>query len=315
MSPERVNGWYDGGVYVRQHKHQWDTSSWTFGHIWRNAFQVVNGANRVIYQIESGVAPIENETTKTRILSELRAARAFAYWLLLDNFRNVPIVTDFTAEDLPQQSNAQQVFDFVEGELQAAIPNLSLETSTAMYGRINKYVAEAILARLYLNAEVYVGTPRYADVLPLTTGIINSGKYSLDSEYRTPFSVAASPLDGGASHEVMWALPYDEVYNRGSNFHMKTLKPELRWVFNMNAQPWGGSAAQPQFIWTYDEDDTRLGDTWLIGPQFTPDGEFGYDFVNHIPKIRGKNAFNLGYPVWKYELSLIHISEPTRPTT
>jgi len=302
VSPERVNGWYDGGVYVRQHQHQWDTNSWTFGHSYSNAFQVINGANRVIYQIESGVAPIENETTKTRILSELRAVRAYAYWLLLDHFRNVPIVTDFTAEDLPTQSNAQQVFDFVESELEAAIPNLSTETGVAMYGRINRYVAEAILARLYLNAEVYVGTARYNDVLPLTADIINSGKYSLDAEYRTPFSRAAGALDGGASNEVMWVVPYDQIYNTGSNFHMKTLKPELRWVFKMNAQPWGGSAAQPPFIHTYDEDDTRLEDSWLMGPQFTPDGEFGYDFVNHIPKIRGKNAFHYGYPVWKYEI-------------
>jgi len=302
VSPERVNGWYDGGVYVRQHQHTWDNNSWTFGHIWDVAFSVVNAANRVIYQIESGVAPIENEATKTRTLSELRAARAYAYWLLLDNFRNVPIVTDFTAEDLPSQSTGQEVFNFVETELQAAIPNLPTEVGVAMYGRINQYVAKAILARLYLNAEVYVGTRRYNDVLPLTQDIIGSGKYSLDSEYRTPFSVAAGPLDGGESNEVMWAVPYDEIYNRGSNFHMKTLKPELRWVFNMNAQPWGGSAAQPPFIWTYDEDDTRLGDSWLIGPQFTPDGQFGYDFVNHIPKIRGKNEFNMGYPVWKYEI-------------
>jgi hypothetical protein len=171
-----------------------------------------------------------------------------------------------------------------------------------MYGRINQYVAKAILARLYLNAEVYVGTPRYNDVIPLTQDIISSGKYSLDSEYRTPFSVAAGALDGAASNEVMWAVPYDEIYNGGANFHMKTLKPELRFVFQMNAQPWGGSAAQPPFIWTYDDDDTRLEDSWLIGEQKTPDGEFGYTFVNHIPKIRGKNAFDYGYPVWKYEI-------------
>ena len=302
VSPERVNGWYDGGVYVRQHQHTWDNNSWTFGHIWSVAFDAVNAANRVIYQIESGIAPIENEATKTRILSELRATRAYAYSLLLDNFGNVPIVTDFTAEDLPSQSTRQEVYDFVVDELVQAIPNLSTETGTAMYGRINQYVAKAILARVYLNAEVYIGTPKYNEVLPLTEDIISSQKYSLDAKYRTPFSVAAGPLDGGASHEVMWAVPYDEIYNRGSNFHMKTLKPELRWVFGMNAQPWGGSAAQPSFIRTYDDDDTRLEDSWLIGPQFTPDGKFGYDFVNHIPKIRGKNAFNLGYPVWKYEI-------------
>ena len=127
-----------------------------------------------------------------------------------------------------------------------------------MYGRINKWVAEAILARTYLNAEVYTGTAHYSDVIPLTQDIINSGNYSLDASYRTPFSVAAGPLDGGESNEVLWAVPYDQVYLGGSNFHMKTLKPELRFVFNMNAQPWGGSAAQPSFIDTYDPDDERL---------------------------------------------------------
>ncbi len=302
VTPERVNGWYDGGVYVRQHQHQWSLDNWTFRHIWSSSFDVVNGANRVIYQIESGVAPIENEGTKTRILSELRASRAYAYSLLLDNFGNVPIVTDFTNEDLPTQSTRQEVFDFVVAELTAAIPNLSTETGVAMYGRINKWAALAVLARVYLNAEVYTGTARYGDVIPLTQEIISSGNYSLDMEYRTPFSKAAGPLDGGQSNEVMWAVPYDEIYLRGANFHMKTLKPELRWVFGMNAQPWGGSAAQPPFIDTYDEDDTRLEDSWLIGPQFTPDGEFGYDFIQHIPQIRGKNEFNYGYPVWKCEI-------------
>jgi hypothetical protein len=211
-------------------------------------------------------------------------------------------VTDFTAEDLPQQNTRQEVFDFVVSELQEVIPQLSTEAGVDMYGRINKWVAQAILARTFLNSEVYTGTPRYADVIPLTQSIIDSGLYSLDADYRTPFSVAAGPLDGGASNEIMWAVPYDQVYLGGSNFHMKTLKPELRYVFSMNAQPWGGSAAQPPFIDTYDADDTRLEDTWLRGPQFTPDGEFGYDFVQGIPQIRGKNGFNLGYPVWKYEI-------------
>jgi len=305
VTPERVNGWYDGGVYVAQHQHTWyqfSPNNWTFNHIWSTDFSVINAANRVIYQIESGVAPIQDETLKNRILAELRAERAFAYWMLLDNFGNVPIVTDFTAVDLPQQNTRQEVYDFVVSELQEVIPQLSTDAGVAMYGRINKWVAEAILARTYLNAEVYTGTPRYADVIPLTQDIINSGNYSLDASYRTPFSVAAGPLDGGQSDEVMWAVPYDQVYLGGSNFHMKTLKPELRYVFNMNAQPWGGSAAQPSFIDTYDTDDERLQDTWLIGPQFTPDGQFGYDFVQSIPQIRGKNEFNYGYPVWKYEI-------------
>lgn len=302
VTPERVNGWWDGGVYFRQHQHSWDLNSWTFNHTWSEVFGSINNANRVIFQIESGIIPIESESVKTGILAELRALRAYDYSVLLDNFRNVPIVTDFTSEELPQQNTGQEVYDFVVSELTDVIPILSEETGVEMYGRINRWVAEAILARVYLNAEVYIGTPQYDQVIPLTQSIANSGKYALDASYRTPFSVAAGPLDGGQSNEVMWAVPYDEVFLPGSNFHMKTLKPELRFVFNMSAQPWGGSAANPQFVDTYDPDDTRKQDTWLMGPQFTPDGEFGYEFVQDIPQFRGKNEFNFGFPVWKYEI-------------
>ena len=96
-------------------------------------------------------------------------------------------------------------------------------------------------------------------------------------------------------------MPYDAINGCCSNFHMKTLKPELRFVFNMQAQPWGGSASNPQFIDTYDPDDTRLEDTWLMGPHFTPDGRYGYDFVEYVPRI-DSTAFNNGFPVWKYEI-------------
>jgi hypothetical protein len=309
VTPERINGWWDGGVYYRQHTHSWTLDSYTFSHTWSNCFSSINNVNRVIYQIESGTVPVTNDSLKTATLTELRALRAYDYSLLLDNFRNVPIVTDFTAKDLPKQNTAQEVYDFVVSELSATIPNLSRETGLATYGRMNRWAAEAILARVYLNAEVYVRTPAYDKVIPLTQDIIDSGTYSLDASYRTPFSVAAGPLDGGLSNEVIWAVPYDAVYLPVSNFHMKTLKPELRYVFKMDAQPWGGSAGNPQFVDSYDPDDTRKRDTWLMGPQFDsqrrecePGRICGYDFTDTIPQFRGKNAFRYGFPVRKYEI-------------
>jgi starch-binding outer membrane protein, SusD/RagB family len=81
---------------------------------------------------------------------------------------------------------------------------------------------------------------------------------------------------------------------------MKTLKPDLRFVFNMQAQPWGGSASNPQFIDTYDPADGRLADTWLMGTQRDAQGR-GYDFVKFVPSIT-KTEFNQGYPVKKYEI-------------
>ena len=72
-------------------------------------------------------------------------------------------------------------------------------------------------------------------------------------------------------------MPYDAINATQSNFHMKTLKPDLRIVFNMQAQPWGGSASNPQFIDTYDKDDGRLKDTWMMGTVRDAAGR-GYDF-------------------------------------
>lgn len=294
LTPVRPNGWYDGGTYIRMHQHRWDSHQGQPSSLWGNSWAGINAVNRVLYQIESGAIPVDADT-KVKIPAELRALRAYNYSLLLDNFGNVPIVTDFTATDLPQQSTRQQVYDFVVKELTDALPNLSEETGTATYGRMTKWAALAILARVQLNAEVYTGTPHYSDVIALTQQIIDGGKYKLEADYRKPFA-----RTNDKSIENIWAVPYDAINAPQSSFHMKTLKPELRFVFNMQAQPWGGSASNPQFIDTYDPADKRLTDTWLTGPHFDGAGH-GYDFVKFVPEIDSTN-FNNGYPVWKYEI-------------
>lgn len=294
ITPVRPNGWYDGGTYIRMHQHRWDPNQGQPGTLWGNAFAGINSANRVIYQIESGSLPITGDA-KASVPAELRAVRAYDYSLLLDNFANVPIDTNFTATDLPTQSTRQQVYDFVVKQLTDVIPLLSDATGSATYGRMNKWAATALLARVYLNAEVYTGTPQYDKVIALTQQIIDGGKYSLDASYRAPFA-----RNNDQSLENIWDVPYDAINAQESCFHMKTLKPELRFVFNMQAQPWGGSASNPQFIDTYDANDQRLKDTWLMGPQFDAVGH-GYDFVKFVPSIT-RTDFNNGFPVWKYEI-------------
>lgn len=294
LTPVRPNGWYDGGTYIRLHEHRWDLGQGQPSSLWSRAYNGINAANRVIYQIESGVVPVEADVQET-VLAELTALRAYYYYLLLDAFGNVPIVTDFTSEEVPSQSSRDEVYQFVVGELTTALPNLPTESGVGMYGRVNRWAALGILAKVYLNAEVYVGTPAYDQVISLTQEIMDSGNFALESDYRAPFS-----RENHNSLELVWAVPYDAINAAQSSFHMKTLKPELRFVFGMQAQPWGGSASNPQFIETYDEDDTRLGDTWLMGPQFDAQGR-GYDFVQHVPSITD-TEFHHGYPVRKYEI-------------
>jgi hypothetical protein len=232
---------------------------------------------------------------KTATIAELRGMRAWYYYLLMDLFGNVPIQTDYTSRELPEQSTRQQVFDFIVKEFNEAMPNLSDAVSLQTYGRMHRWAAKAILSRMYLNAQVYTGTAQWDKVLELTQEIISSGKFQLDAAYRTPFS----RTNHTASREIVFAVPYDQTYG-GSNFHMKTLKPDLRFALGLNAQPWGGSAGNPQFIDTYDPDDGRLKDSWLMGPVFDGQGR-GYDFRKHVPRMT-QTQFNDGFPVWKYEI-------------
>jgi len=295
LTPERPNGWYDSGIYIQNHEHRWNASSPGMANgRWGNFYSGIIAANRVIYQIESDFLQLEGDT-RSMVLAELRGMRAFYYSLLLDNFGYVPIVTDYTSTELPEQSTRQEVYDFVVSELTESIPQLSPETGDAMYGRMNQWAARAILARVYLNAEVYTGTPQWDGVIAVTQEIINSGRFQLDDTYRGIFA-----RDNHTSPEMIFAVPYDATFAGGSNFHMKTLKPDLRYVFGMNAGPWGGSASNPQWIDTYDPDDGRLADTWLMGPQFDSEGR-GYDFQQHVPQMRD-TQFNDGFPVWKYEV-------------
>lgn len=297
VTPVRPNGWYDGGTYIRMHKHTWGPEQGQPANLWGSAYNGINNANRVLHQIESGTLPVEGEV-RTDLVAELRAMRAFYYYLLLDNFGNVPIVTDFTREEPPPQSTRQEVYDFVVSEFTATIPDLSERSDQSTYGRLHKWAAKTVLADIYLNAEVYTGTPQYQKVIQQTNDIIESGRYQLEDNYLDNFS-----RDNQNSTENIFVIPYDEINATGNGFHMKYLKPSNQESHDMQAQPWGGSAAQPQFINTYDEDDERLEDTWMIGPQQNSQGDVVIDFVKNIPGINSnETGFNNGYTIDKYEI-------------
>jgi hypothetical protein len=103
------------------------------------------------------------------------------------------------------------------------------------------------------------------------------------------------------SRELIFTVPYDEINAPGFIIHMKTLDPLSQQVFKMEAQPWGGNCAVPQFIDTYDPADTRLKDTWLQGPQLTPAGVEVINYIKFVESIE-KSKSNEGFRIGKYEI-------------
>src|SRR5205085_12639216 len=127
---------------------------------WVNLFIGVARANVVL----NGIANV-SFASKAKVTAELRTLRAFYYFLLMDMFGAVPIATDPAIVARPQASR-DSVFRFVEAELKAARPDLPATWSAAMNGRITQGAVDAMLASLYLNAQVFTGTVSAACLTP-----------------------------------------------------------------------------------------------------------------------------------------------------
>lgn len=309
--PARPNGWVDGGVYKRMHQHKWTSEDDIPLQSWVRTYDGINACNRVLYQIESGQIKLGDR--QTAIVSELKVLRASYYYLLDDLFGNVPIVTRFDVPEgfLPDQSSRKDVYEFVVKELTENIPNLSERVDNAYYGRFNKWAGYALLAKMYLNSEVFSdGTHQdYDKCIEACDLVIGSGKYALEATRKNVFVT-----NNEKSREIIFALPFDETYVDDWNafdFHMYSLQPENQATYNFQATPWGGVCALPQYIDTFDPDDRRLRDDFIAGVQFSATGDTlkctmgnlvgrPLDYVNHVNSIDGSEE-NQGLRWGKFE--------------
>ena len=269
VMPPNASGWDDGGAYRRMHYQTWNSEQDHVKNMWSWFYQGALLCNKVIEQIETGVLPAPSDNEKTQGLAEVRAMRAYYYWQICDNYGDAPLVTT-TSMDLPTKNTRKELFDFVEKELLEVIPMLSEESGASYYGRMNKWAAKALLANLYLNAEVYVNENRYQDCITQCDDIINSGKYTLAENYKDPFKAQGVE----SCSEIILTIPYDENFGTGNSIWMFSWHGELKKKYNTIDTPWGCGSAMgvTQFINTYDERDSRLADTWLMGPQYAADG-------------------------------------------
>jgi predicted small lipoprotein YifL len=126
-------------------------------------------------------------TAITRYRAEARFLRAYQYWVLMDAFGNPPFVTedDQIGKVAPKQTTRAALFTYVESELKAIDGDLA-EPRTNEYGRADKAAAWSLLARLYLNAQVYTGTAKYTEAITYSSKVISAG-YLLKANYKDLF--------------------------------------------------------------------------------------------------------------------------------
>ena len=203
---------YDGGDWIRLHHHEWTADDGHINGAWVGPYQGIAQCNIILRDIEAldytkfGYT----DADKAQHKAELRTLRAWFYLFLIDYFRTVPIVTE--PQQLVEQSSAEEVFAFIEKELQESLPGLP---KNGLRGRWDQGGAAALLVRLYLNAEKWAGTPRYTDCATWAQEIIDNkyGNYELETDYRGPFR---SGINGYRSPENIFEFPHAKnIYEFG----------------------------------------------------------------------------------------------------
>jgi len=275
--PTRGQDWYDNGKWLDIHRQTFTANSPAgldnINSAWTNLFIGVARANVVLTGIEN-----TNFTGKATMTAELRALRALYYYMLMDAFGGVPIVTDPEIAARPRNTRAE-VFAFVESELKAARPDLPAKWSADMNGRFTQGAVDAILASLYLNARVFTGdvsatglTPgaqRWQDAVTAANAVINSGNYSLTTDANQSCTPAGCgwrknfTADNNLSPEIIFAVKYINVTDIGLNFLMRALHYNQ---YSGAEAPWNGFSTLADTYNSFDPADQRT-QIFLAGPQ------------------------------------------------
>jgi hypothetical protein len=294
---EAIIGWNDTGL-PELNTQTWSVTNGFLEAMYNRVFFQIGMANEFLRQTadeklaERGHNGTALQAEIATYRAEARFLRALSYWHGLDLFGNIPLVTeaDPLGSTPPQQATRQALYDFVVSELNDIQDDLPAP-GAANYGRASAPAVSMLLAKVYLNAGVYTGTPNYAGALSAAQAVI-AGPYTLDDSYRELFLA-----DNHTSPEIVFAIPQDGLKTRtwgGTTFLVHAACGE-----SMNAALygidgcWWGIRLKPPAYNRYGAGDVRTASFVLNSSvELTTIGDFKYGVA--APKFQ--NVTSSGAP-------------------
>ena len=273
--PARGGNWYDNKNYLDLHYHSWTKDHpWTQS-CWAWLSKIIGVANQSMSILQQNMPA---GTYKTQTLAELRGMRAMAYFMMMDLYGNVPLYTEYGDFSARPKSPREEVFAFIESELKAILPDLSTTVGVSTYGRPTRYMAQALLAKMYLNAQYYIGNAKLNECIAACDDIISSNKYAL--EPRGTYLSMFYPNNGPSFKEFIFAIPYDAAATSGSylgvNGYMYYARYDLprstRTKYGLPFVPSAPQSTLPEYYAYFDDPNDIRNNQWLTGPQFQADG-------------------------------------------
>lgn len=249
-------GYYDGGTYAHQALH---CSSATDASLdWYSELTSgITKANTILDDLGSSASD--------QMKAPARAMRAFFTWILMDSFGDAPILERITTEgETVTRAPRKEVAEWIENELTEIIPHLTDEVNENNYGKPTRWMAEALLAKLYINWAVYTAesvdqydaataaNPKLDACIEICDDIINSGKFNLGSvDYLHKFSYD----NNWQIEDFIYVMPYDAINRQGLQYarprSFKQLKGMLPNVYGSSdtfTQSFGGNmVVTPEF--------------------------------------------------------------------
>ncbi len=295
--PTKFNGeWFEQGRWDDIHKHRVQPNNKILTKSWDMVFEGISACNEIL----TVLAPVQF-SNKDRVLAEIRVLRAFYYYWALDYWGNIPFSTTFGDKESPPQKNRQFVYDFIIQEIQNNIDLLPELPTPEFYGRATKAMAYILLAKMYLNAEEWIGQNRYEEALAACNEIIGLNAYEIEGNYFDNFIVRNE-----GSKENIFVIPFHpQLTDEHFYWSHLTLNSASRVTFNMTGIPWDGFVLNPDFFTKYPDTDLRRK-SFLFGQQFDISGNpiviDGEPFI-YTPTIANYNSRGEweGARVAKYE--------------
>lgn len=197
--------------------------------------------------------------------AEARFIRAYCYSMLCDFFGAVPYVDENTGvKDIPKQWSREAIFNYVVSELNDIEPELKAPGQN-VYGRVDRVADWFLLARVYLNADSWIGQNKYKEAYEYAKKVIDDGTYPLARDYREIFLA-----DNNTCKEIIWPLTQDGLNaqsSAGTNFYVKAFvngpMNEL-YQTGVGSKGWGNVRAKTTLVDAFDADDVQFNtsDTW-----------------------------------------------------
>ncbi len=279
----------DGGKWKRLHYHTWTNDEGDLNRAWQLMWWGLGLCTEPIETLEkrdvSRMGITQQE--KDAYIAELKLLRAYHYLKIMDLWGNVPIVTQVGVPLNPATASRTEVFQFIEKEIKDNIDKAP-KHSQDMLGRISQAGAYAMLVELYLNAEVWTGTPRWDDCIAAANKLIGgeaggqNGAMALDPNIQDAFKP-----DNHKSKEAIFSIAYEfQAGNFAPSWPSEFYHFDQRHIYGGHRNGNDGMVLIPGVFSTFRDNDLRKTGWLLHGPQMR------FDDPNQPVIALGGNEYN-----------------------